>query len=160
MMSRFLGIALALGLLLCCLPGCPGEQTINKISEHVTINPVIPGGTYIGYSGTTFSQSIPSNKKVTLLSATVTSSSGEFSWVDSLVGSSGQTEESQVIMEKTSFSGDASPTDMTVVDKGDLLPLYPDQDFRIYWTLQFASHPAQSYPDGVTLTFSYELQIE
>jgi hypothetical protein len=160
MMSRIPGIALALGLLLCCLPGCPGEQTINQISEHITINPVIPGGTFIGYSGTTFSQSIPSNKKVSLLSATVTSSSGEFSWVDSLIGSSGQTEGSQVIIDKTSFAGDSSPTDMTIVDTGDLLPLYPDQDFRIYWTLQFSSDPAQSYPDGVTLTFNYQLQIE
>jgi hypothetical protein len=47
------------------------------------------------------------------------------------------------------------------VDTGNLLPLFPDpQDIKIYWVLQFASSPAQSYPDGVTVTFDYELQIE
>jgi hypothetical protein len=160
MTSRILGAGLACIPLLCCLAGCPGEQTINQVAEHVTINPVIPGGTYIGYSGTTFGQSIPSGKKVHLLSATVTSSSGEFSWANSLVGTAAQTEGAQIIVEKTSFSGATSPTDLDVVDTGDLLPLYPTQDFRIYWVLQFSDSPAQSYPDGVTLTFNYQLQIE
>ena len=161
MTSRILGIGLALACLLCCLPGCPGEQTVNHVSEHLTIDPVIPGGTFIGYSGTSFSQAIPSGKKVTLLSATITSSSGEFSWASSLVGTASQTEGSQNIVEKTSFAPGTSPADLDIVDTGNLLPLFPDtQDFKIYWVLQFAPSPAQSYPNGVTVTFDYELQIE
>jgi hypothetical protein len=161
MTSRLLGIGLACFGSIACLAGCPGQQTLNKVSEHLTISDVIPGGTFIGYSGTSFSQAIPSNKKVTLLSATITSSSGEFSWAQSLVGTASQTEGSPIILQKASFSGASSPTDMDVVDTGNLLPLFPDpQDIRIYWVLQFASSPAQSYPDGVTVTFDYELQIE
>jgi len=76
MTSRIFGIGLALVCLLCCLPGCPGEQTINHYSEHLTIDPVIPGGTFLGFTDTSFSQAIPAGKKVTLLSATMTSSSG------------------------------------------------------------------------------------
>jgi hypothetical protein len=161
MSSRILGVGFALLGLICCLPACPGQQTVNHVSEHLTIDPVIPGGTFIGYSGTSFSQGIPSGKKVTLLSAKLTSSSGEFSWASSLVGTAKQTEGSQIIVEKKSFSPGTSPTDLDIVDKGDLLPLFPDtQDFKIYWYLQFADHPSQSYPSGVTVTFDYELQIE
>jgi hypothetical protein len=161
MTSRFLGVGLGLATLIACLGGCPGEQTINTITEHLDINPVIPGGTFIGYSGTSFSQGIPAGKQVHLLSATISSSSGEFSWADSLVGTAGMTEGSQIILQKTSFSGAKNPTDLDVVDTSNLVPLMSSsQDVRIYWDLQFADSPAQSYPNGVTVTFTYQLEIK
>ncbi len=161
MTSRLLGLGLAGVTFICCLAGCPGEQTINQVSQHMDIQQVLPGGTYIGYTGTSFSESIPAGKQVHLLSATVASSSGEFSWATSLVGSASQSEGAQIIVQKQSFSGDKSPTDLDIVDTGDLLPLFgTSQDIKIYWILQFSDNPAQSYPNGVTLTFSYQLEIK
>jgi hypothetical protein len=141
------------------LAACPGEQTINKVSQTLTIQQVEAGGGFTGFTGTSFSPAIPSGKKVTLLSATLTSSSGEFSWITSLVGTPTMSD-APILVEKTSFAGATSPTDLTVGYTGDLMPFYPTQDVRVYWTLQFAPTLTQSYPNGVQLTFSYELQIE
>jgi hypothetical protein len=162
MTSRFLGLGLAGVTCIACLAGCPGEQTINQISQHLDIQQVLPGGTYIGYSGTSFSQSIPAGKEVHLLSATISSSSGEFSWASSLVGSASQSEGAQVIVQKSSFEGASSPTDLDVVDTGNLVPLFQsgDTSIRVYWILQFSDSPAQSYPNGVTVTFNYEFEIK
>jgi hypothetical protein len=122
---------------------------------------VIPGGTYIGYSGTSFSQSIPAGKEVHLLSATISSSTGEFSWASSLVGSASQSEGAQVIVQKSSFEGASGTTDLDVVDTGNLVPLFQDgSSIRVYWILQFSDSPAQSYPNGVTVTFDYQFEIK
>lgn len=157
--ARVLGVGLGLSVLVATAAGCPGIQTVNTVQQHLNIQ-VIPGGSYSGYSGTSFSESIPSSKKVTLLSATLSSDSGEFSWAKSLVGTAGDSESSPVLLEKTSFAGATSPTDLDVAYTGDLLPLYPTQDFRVYWAIQFASDPAQSYPNGVNATVSLTFQIE
>jgi hypothetical protein len=146
-------------LLAVALSGCPGRTTTNQMSQHITLTPAA-SGYYLGYSGTTFSQQIPSNKQVHLLSATLTSSTGEFSWASSLVGSAGQTAGGPVILSKDSFAGTGATTDLDIVDTGDLLPLYPTQDFAMYWQIDFASALAQSYPDGIELTVNYVLDIE
>jgi hypothetical protein len=161
MRSHFLGTAVGLGVLLSCLAGCPGEQTINHLTEHLTLSELPVGGTFTGYTDTQFSQGVPAGKQVHLLSATLSSSSNEFSWATSLVGSSADNESGTIIIEKTSFSGAKSPADLDVVDTGDLLKLFPNtQNFRVYWAIQFSDHPAMSYPNGITLTFDYEVEIK
>jgi hypothetical protein len=146
-------------LLALALAGCPGRTTTNQMSQSITLTP-IASGYYQGYSGTTFSQQIPSNKQVHLLSVTLTSSTGEFTWVSSLVGSAGQTAGGPVIVSKASFAGAGATTDLDIVDTGDLLPLYPTQDFAMYWQIDFASSLAQAYPNGIDVTVTYVLDIE
>ena len=150
---------LALPLLVAALAGCPGRTTTNDVTQHVTFTP-IPGGYYVGYSGTTFSQSIPTDKHVHLLSATLTSSTGEFSWASSMSGSAGQTAGGPLIVSKASFAGAGATTELDIDDKDDLLPLYPTQDFAIYWQIDFAAELAQAYPNGIDLTVTYELDVE
>lgn len=151
----------SLGLLVCGETACPGQQTINKLTQHVTIPQVLPGGVFSGYTDTTFGESLPKGKQVHLLSATMASSSGEFSWAASLVGSASPNPDSEMVVEKTSFSGATNPTDLDIVDKGDLTALFPDtQNFKVYWELAFAGQPAQSYPNGVEVTFTYEVEIK
>ena len=152
---------LALAFLAGALVGCPGLKTVNEVDQHVSLQPTA-GGYWLGYTSTKFSQTIPSNKTVHLLSATLTSSTGEFSWATSLTGAAGQTEGSTVIMSKSSFA-DAqtqATTNLDVVDTGDLLPLFPTQDFRLYWLIEYSPSLAQAYPNGIDLTFSYQLEIK
>lgn len=148
-----------LALAALALAGCPGRTTTNQMTQHITLTPAA-SGYYVGYSGTTFSQQIPTNKQVHLLSVTLTSSTGEFTWAASLVGSAGQTAGGPVLVSKTSFAGAGASTDLDVVDTGDLLPLYPTQDFAMYWQIDFAPELAQSYPDGIDVTVHYVLDIE
>ncbi len=142
-----------------CLTGCPGEQTINHLSQTLTINPIQSGGQFIGYTRTTFSPGIPAGKHVHLLSATVTSSSGEFSWVSSMVATA-EMSDAPILLEKTSFTGATSPADLDVVYTGDLVPFSSDNSITIYWTLDYAASQARSYPNGVELTFDYEAEIK
>lgn len=159
MTFRSLGAALTSVVLGVCLAGCPGQQTDNQLTQHLTIQAIQSGGGFVGFTGTSFSQGIPAGKQVHLLSAKVASSSGEFSWMTSLVGTP-TLSDAPVLVQKASFAGAASPTDLDVAYTGDLRQFYPDQDVRVYWVLQFAGAQAQSYPDGVTLTFTYELEIK
>jgi len=152
-------MSVALVVLATALTGCPGRTADNQVTQHMTIQPS-PAGYYVGYSGTTFSQTIPSGKQVHLLSATITSSSGEFSWASSLTGTGGDSAGAPVIVSKASFAGAQGTTDLDVVDTGDLLPLFPTQDFKVYWLIDFAGMQAQSYPNGVDLTVTYELEID
>jgi hypothetical protein len=156
---RSLAMPVALSILAGALLGCPGRTTTNQVSQTLNVQP-LAGGYYMGFSGTTFSQSIPSGKQVHLLSATITSSSGDFSWASSLTGTGGDTTQAPVIVSKASFDGAGSTTDLDVVDTGDLLPLFPDQDFKVYWLINFTSALTQSYPNGVELTLTYELDVE
>jgi hypothetical protein len=151
--------AFVIGILAGTLLGCPGRTTTNQVSQSVTVQP-LPSGYFAGFSGTTFSQTIPSNKQVHLLSATITSSSGEFTWASSLTGTAGDGPDAPVVVSKTSFAGAGATTDLDVVDTGDLLPLFPTQDFKVYWLIDFAGTLTQSYPNGIDLTVTYELDIE
>jgi len=160
-LRRTVVTSVALMALASTLLGCPGQKELNEIDQHATLMPT-PSGYWIGYTSTKFSQTIPSNKTVHLLSATLTSSTGEFSWATSLTGAAGQTEGSTVIMSKSSFA-DAqtqATTNLDVVDTGDLLPLFPTQDFRLYWLIEYSPSLAQAYPNGIDLTFSYQLEIK
>jgi hypothetical protein len=146
-------------LLAVTLLGCPGRTTTNQMTQHISLTP-LPAGWYAGYSGTTFSQKIPSDKHVHLLSATLTSSTGEFSWASSLVGSAGQAAGGPVIVSKASFAGAGATTDLEIDDTDDLLPLYPTQDFAMYWQIDFSAELAQAYPNGIEVTVNYVLDIE
>ncbi len=150
-------LLLAVGLAL--LTACPGIKNVNPFTQHITLQP-LAGGSYSGYSRTTFGQRIPAGKKLYLRSATITSSTGEFTWATSLTGAASPDAGAQVLVSKPSFEGAERTTELDVVDTGDILPLYPDQDFRVYWSLQYASTLTQAYPDGVTLDVTYELEMD
>ncbi len=149
-----------LAALLAVATGCPGRTNIFQASQHLTLQPVIAGGYFNGFTGTSWSQGIPAGKQVHLLSLTMSSSTGEFSWAGSLVGAADQSM-SQVIVEKQSFAGAKGTTDIDVVDTGDLHKLFPEgNSFKLYWAFDYAPEIAQQYPDGVTVTFTYTIEIE
>ena len=153
--------SLALLVLASTLLGCPGQKEVNEVDQHATLTPT-PAGYWVGYTSTKFSQSIPAGKHVYLLSATLTSSSGEFTWASSMTGTAGQGDGATVVLQKTSFA-DATTggtTSLDVVDTGDLLPLYPTQDFRVDWVIEYSPSLAQAYPNGLDLTFTYQLDIK
>jgi len=150
----------ALAALLAVATGCPGRTNIVQATQHLSISPVVAGGYYDGYTGTTFSEGIPTGKQVHLLGLTVSSSTGEFSWAGSLTGAANQTM-SEVIVDKPSFAGAKGTTDLDIVDTGDLRSLFPEgNSFRVYWAFNYAPTLAQQYPNGVTVTFTYTIEIE
>jgi hypothetical protein len=150
----------ALAALLAVATGCPGRTNIIQATQHLSISPIVAGGSYDGYTGTTFSEGIDPSKKVHLLGLTVSSSTGEFSWAGSLTGAANETM-SQVIVNKPSFAGAKGTTDLNIVDTGDLRSLFPEgNSFRVYWAFDYASTLAQQYPNGVTVTFTYTIEIE
>jgi hypothetical protein len=153
--------AAPLALLLVAVAGCPGRTNINEVTQHLQVQ-VVPGDSYTGYTGTTFGAAIDPGKKIYLRAASVTSSSGEFSWITALTGSSPPDTGSELIVSRASFEGVTGGTaDLTVDDTKDLHPFYPDgQNFRVYWAWIFPPNPAQTYPNGVTLTFSYTIDVE
>jgi hypothetical protein len=146
--------------LLAIATGCPGRTNIIQATQHLTVQPIIAGGSFVGYTGTTFSQSIDPTKKVHLLGLTVASSSGEFSWAGSLEGAADDSM-SEVIVKKPSFAGAKGTTDLDIVDTGDLRKLFPEgNSFRLYWALNYAPSLAQQYPNGVNVTFTYTIEVE
>lgn len=150
----------ALAALLAVATGCPGRTNVFQGTQHLTISPIVPGGYFDGYTGTSFSQSIDPTKQVHLLGLTVSSSTGEFSWAGSLTGAADDTM-TKVIVNKPSFAGAKGTTDLDIVDTGDLRSLFPEgNSFRIYWAFQYAPTIAQQYPNGVTLTFTYTIEID
>jgi hypothetical protein len=151
----------ALAALLAVATGCPGRTNVIQATQHLTISPIVAGGYFDGYTGTTFSQGIDPNKKVRLLALTVSSSTGEFSWVGSVTGAANNTM-TEVIVDKSSFAGVKGTTDLDIVDTGDLRSLFPAEgnSFRLYWAVNYAPTLAQQYPDGVTVTFTYTIEIE
>ncbi len=146
--------------LLAIATGCPGRTNIIQATQHLTLSPVIAGGYFDGYTGTSWSQGIPPDKKVHLLGLTLSSSTGEFSWAGSLMGAADQSM-SEVIVEKQSFAGAKGTTDIDIVDTGDLHKLFPDgSSFKLYWAFDYAPALQQQYPNGVTVTFTYTIEIE
>jgi hypothetical protein len=149
-----------LAALLVLSNGCFGRTNMVSATQHLTIAPVTAGGFYSGWSGTTFSQSIPANKQVRLVSVTATSSTGEFTWASSLKGAA-QPDMSELIVAKSSFEGAKGTTDIDVVDTGDLRSLFPDgNSFRLYWEFEYAPTLTQAYPDGVTVAVTYTIEVE
>lgn len=150
----------ALAALLAVATGCPGRTNIVQATQHLTITPIIPGGYFNGYTGTSWSQSIDSSKKVHLLGLTVSSSTGEFSWAGSVEGAANDTM-TEVIVDKSSFAGAKGTVDLDVVDTGDLRSLFPEgNSFKLYWAWNYAPEILQQYPDGVTVTLTYTIEIE
>jgi hypothetical protein len=151
---------LLLAVLLAVGTGCPGLTNVIQATQHLTISPIVAGGYFDGYTGTTFSEGIDRSKKVHLLGLTVSSSTGEFSWVSSVKGAANDTM-TEVIVDKPSFAGAKGTTDLDVVDTGDLRSLFPEgNSFRLYWAVNYAPTLAQQYPNGVTVTFTYTIEIE
>jgi hypothetical protein len=149
-----------LAALLALATGCPGRTNVFQATQHLTLSPVVAGGYFDGYTGTSWSQGIPPDKKVHLLGLTMSSSTGEFSWAGSLMGAADQSM-SELIVEKTSFAGAKGTTDIDIVDTGDLHQLFPNGDsFKLYWAFNYAPTIAQQYPNGVTVTFTYTIEIE
>lgn len=149
-----------LATLLALATGCPGRTNIFQATQHLTLQPVIAGGYFDGFTGTSWSEGIPPDKKVHLLGLTMSSSTGEFSWAGSLVGAADQSM-SEVIVQKPSFAGAKGTTDIDVVDTGDLHKLFPDgNSFKLYWAFNYAPAIQQQYPNGVTVTFTYTIEIE
>jgi len=150
----------ALAALLAVATGCPGRTNIIQATQHLTLTPIVPGGGFTGYTGTSFSEGIDPSKKVHLLGLTVASSTGEFSWAGSLTGAANQTM-TEVIVDKPSFAGAKGTTDLDIVDTGDLRSLFPEgNSFKLYWAFDYAPSIAQQYPNGVTVTFTYTIEIE
>jgi hypothetical protein len=150
----------ALAALLAVATGCPGRTNIIQATQHLTIQPIIAGGAFNGYTGTSWSESIDSNKKVHLLGLTISSSTGEFSWAGSVTGAANDAM-TEVIVDKSSFAGSKGTTDLNIVDTGDLRSLFPSgNSFKLYWAFDYAPSLAQQYPNGVTVTFTYTIEIE
>jgi hypothetical protein len=151
--SILLGMGLALAA-----ASCGGRTNQYSGTQHLTIASVAPGGSWSGYSQTTFQDSIPSDKTVHLLSVTFTSSSGEFSWLSSTAGS---TPSGQQIVSLASMQGITGVANLDVDFLGDLRPLFvDDHTVRMNWDEQFAQEIAQRYPNGLTITVSYTLEID
>jgi hypothetical protein len=151
-----------LALLLAAVAGCPGRTNIVQVTQHLQIQPVA-GDSYAGYTGTTFGQAIGTGKKIYLRDAQLESSSGEFTWAASMTGSSAPsgTEGAVLLLSRASFAGASGTADLTVNDTDDIHPLYPDgQNFRVYWAWDYATALTQSYPNGITLTFTYTIDLE
>jgi hypothetical protein len=152
--------AVPLALVLAAVAGCPGRTNINEVTQHLQVQ-VVPGDVYAGYTGTTFGAAIDPGKKIYLRAASVTSSSGEFSWISSMTGTSPPDTGAHLLISRASFQGAAATADLDVDDTQDLHELYPDgKNFRVYWQWDFTPNPAQSYPNGLTLTFSYTIDVE
>jgi len=149
-------ILLAMGLAVGA-SACGGMTNQFSGTEHLTIASVVPGGTWSGYSETTFQDSIPAGKTVHLTSVTLTSSSGEFSWLSSTVGStpSGVQVVSLSAMEKIT-----GPATLNIDFTGDLrADLVDAHTVRINWNEQFAEN-VKEYPDGLTVTVSYTIELD
>jgi hypothetical protein len=151
---------LPLALLVAAVAGCPGRTNIVSVTQHLSVQPV-PGDSFAGYTSTTFGESIDSGKKIYLRDATVTSSSGEFSWLGSMSATTPADQGGTLVLSRASFAGTSATADLDINYKGDLHPFYPDgQHFVIDWAWDFTDSFAQSYPNGLTLTFNYTLDVE
>jgi hypothetical protein len=69
--------------------GCRGQVNAKEITEHISFQPA--GATYyVGYTGTSFNNQIPTGKKVLVTRAAIASSTGEFAWLASVTGTAGK----------------------------------------------------------------------
>lgn len=155
-MRRRLLSLFAFVLLAAASVGCPGRTDRYQGTQHLTIQPIIAGGSFQSYTDTTFGDAVDPKKQVYLLDLEVSSNSGEFTWVTAVTGSA-PGGEPLVAME--SFQG--NPVHFQVVNTGNIRPLFPDEHtFYINWDGSFAQTLSQAYPNGIELTFTYTLQIE
>lgn len=152
------GVGLGLLALAMATAGCGGLTNQYTGTQHLTIQSVIPGGSWTGYSETTFQDSLPSGKSVHLLDVTLTSSTGEFSWLDS---SSGTAPSGQQIVSLSPMEGITGTANLNVDYTGDLRPLMVDSHtVKMNWDEQFAPTVTHSYPNGITVTVSYTIELE
>jgi hypothetical protein len=157
LMRAILGCVLPIGLALSSV-SCGGITNQLSGTQHLTFVSVVPGGSWSGYSQTTFQDTIPTDKTVHLLNVTFTSSTGEFSWLASTVGTAPS---GQQVVSLSSMEGITGPATLNIVDTGDLRPLFvDDHTVRLNWNAQFPSAVERSYPDGVTVTVSYTLEMD
>jgi hypothetical protein len=140
------------------ITSCGGLTDAYTSTQHLQIPAITPGATWSETDTTTFEYSVPAGKTVHLLSVSLTSSTGEFSWLASVSASapSGQPLASMSSMESTQGA-----VAMSIEFDGDLVPLMlSPNSLEIYWNVQFAPTLAQSYPDGATLTVTYSIQSD
>jgi hypothetical protein len=140
--------------------GC-GRTNEYQGTQHLTIQPA--AGCFTGYSQTNFGDSIDPTVSVHLLQVSLTSSSGEFSWASSVTGSAPATGTAAgpMLVSRTSFLDAQNPTDLDIDDSGDIRPLFPDEHtFRITWAFACAPTLTQAYPQGVTVTVAYTLELD
>jgi hypothetical protein len=150
--------ALALALVAAASSGCPGRTDHYQGVQHLSVEPIVPGGSFADYTETTFGDAIDPNKQVYLLNVSVSADPPEFSWIANVTGS---TPGGQPLLSKPSFDGAVNPVQLQVLDSGDIRPLFPDEHtFRINWEGNYTPSPEQTYPNGVELTITYTLQIE
>jgi hypothetical protein len=137
---------------------CGGMTDVYTGTQHLQIPAIGAGGTWTGWSETTFEESIPQGKSVHLLGVTLTSSTGDFSW---LASASGSTPSGQPIASLGSMESITGPAYMNVEYDGNLVPLMVDPNtIRMNWSEQFAPTLAQSYPDGITVTVTYSIELQ
>jgi hypothetical protein len=140
------------------LTSCGGITDVYTATQHLQLQGIAAGGTFGIADTTTFEYSVPAGKTVHLVSVSLTSSTGDFSWLASVSGAapSGQPLASAMSME--SITGAAS---MNIEFEGDLVPLMlSPNSLEVDWNAQFAPTLAQSYPDGVTVTVTYSIQSD
>jgi hypothetical protein len=140
--------------------GCFGRTNVLSTTQHISLPALMAGGGYTGYTGTSFSPSIDSTKQVHLVGVTVSASSGDFSWASSMTGTA-QPDGTRVLVSKSDFGEAPGTTSLDVVDKSDLRTLFTDgSSFRVYWNIAYAPTLAQQYPDGITVTVTYTVEVD
>jgi hypothetical protein len=150
--SILLAVGLAVGA-----ASCGGMTNQFSGTQHLTIASVVPGGTWTGYSETTFQDSIPAGKTVHLTSVTLTSSSGEFSWLSSTQGA---TPSGTQVVSLSSMEKITGPATLNIDYTGDLRSeLVNANTVRINWNEQFAQS-VKPYPDGLTVTVAYTIELD
>jgi hypothetical protein len=149
---------LALAFVAASSSGCPGRTDHYQGTQHLMVSPVVPGGSFEDYTETTFSDAIPASKQVYLLDVSVKVSSGEFSWISNVTGSAPG---GQPLVSKPSFDGAVNPTQLQILQSGNVRPLFPDEHtFRINWVGDYSPSPEPTDLNGVELEIDYTLLIE
>jgi hypothetical protein len=137
---------------------CNGRTNQLTETQHLTLTTIEAGTTVTGFTQTTFEDSIDASEVVNLLDVSIASSTDEFSWLASVTGAAPS---GQLVVSRSPMNDTESPVSLTVVDTGNVRPLFVDEHtVRLNWVTQIASTLSQSYPDGVTITITYTLQLD
>jgi hypothetical protein len=148
----------AVGLACLATLSCGGLTNQYTGTQHLTIQSVVPGGAWSGWSQTTFQDSINTSHSVHVLSVTVNSSSDEFSWLQS---ANGTAPSGQLIVSTPPGADGMKSIPLDVDFTGDVRPLFVDSHtVKLDWAIQFADQLAQSYPEGLTLTVTYVIGLD
>ncbi len=146
------------GLCALGIMSCGGLTDAYTSTQHLQIPAISPGATWSESDTTTFEYSVPAGKSVHLLSVSLTSSTGDLSWLASLSASAPS---GQPLASVTSMGSTTGTTAMNIEFDGDLVPLMLSPNaLEIDWNVQFAPTLPQSYPDGATLTVTYTIQTD